>query len=228
MNEQVIGALRQSRYKVMTGREDLEEVCRFRYDCYRAEGSIAENERGIMTDAFDEAENCVHVAVEMDGELRAAVRIHLVSRLSRTSPTLEVFPEVLDRIEQRHTILDPTRLVVDPGARKQRVPLHFLVLRAPVMATIFYDIDVALAPVRPEHAAFYRRYLGHEPALEPRSYPGLLKPVQLLIARRAQREAVLARTPVFGPLDDVPEASIAFPALSGAYVAANGKRTDAA
>ncbi|MDO8884551.1 acyl-homoserine-lactone synthase, partial [Pseudotabrizicola sp.] len=122
MNPQVVEALKQSRYKVLTNRQDLEEIYRLRYRCYRAEGSIVENEQGIMTDAFDETANCVHVAVEMDGKILAAMRLHLLSKLSLTSPTLEVFPEILDYLKQGQTVLDPTRFVIDPSARKMRVP----------------------------------------------------------------------------------------------------------
>jgi hypothetical protein len=229
MNKQVIEALNRSRYKVLNSIEDLEKVHRLRYSCYRIERSIAENERCIMTDAFDESPNCVHVAIEMDGEILASVRLHLVSELSHTSPTLEVFPEIRDYLKGGQTVLDSTRFVIDPAARKQRVPLHFLVLRIPFLATMFYDIDLALAPVRAEHTAFYRRYLGYELAMEPRSYPGLEKPIQLLTANvREQRDAVLARTPVFGPVDEIPHSNVAFPDLSGVYVASKDGSSEAA
>lgn len=229
MNKPVIEALKHSRYKVLTDHHALEDLYRLRYSCYRAEEAIIRNERGMMHDAFDESENCVHVAIEMEGRMLAAVRLHLVSELSRTSPTLEVFPEVLERYEGSPTILDPTRFVIDPTVRKQRLPLHFLALRIPFLATIHYDIDLALAPVRGEHIAFYRRYLGYEPALQPRIYPGLRKPIHLLTADvRKQRNAVLARTPVFGPVEEVPHSAIAFPDLAECYVASKPVRPDAA
>jgi predicted GNAT family N-acyltransferase len=220
MKEQVLDALKRARYKVLTKRQDLEDLYRLRYTCYRAERSIPANDSCMMEDEFDASENCVHVAIEMEGRMLAAVRLHLVSELSRTSPTLEVFPEVLDMLESGQTVLDPTRFVIDPSARKERLPLHFLALRIPFLATIFYDVDLALAPVRAEHIAFYRRYLGYKPVLEPRSYPGLRKPIHLLTADvRQQRDAVLARTPVFGPIEDIPHSSIDFPSLAGAYIA---------
>lgn len=229
MNKHVIEALTHVRYRVLTESRDREEIYRLRYKCYRAEGSIAENELGVMTDAYDEARNCVHVGVEVGGKIQAAMRLHLVSRLCLISPTLEVFPEILDDLKPGQTILDPTRFVTDPEARDKRVPLHFLALRIPFLAAMFYDIDVALAPVRAEHAAFYRRYLGYEPAMKPRSYPGLKKPIQLLAAKfREQRDAVLERTPIFGPLEDFPNASIAFPDLSEVYVASQKDRYKAA
>jgi len=218
MKEQIIELLKDVRYRVMTDSNDLEEVYRLRYNCYRAEKSIPENPLGLMSDPFDETENCVHVAVEIDGKISAAMRLHLMSKQSFASPTLEVFPEIKDRIERGQTMLDLTRFVIDDSARKRRVPLHFLVLRIPFMAALFYDIDVALAPVRAEHTAFYRRYLGYKVETEPRSYPGLKKPIQLLTADvRGQRDAVLAETPVFGPVADVPSANIAFPDMSAVY-----------
>lgn len=229
MNQQVIEALKLYRYKVLTDSQDLEELYRLRYKCYRAEQSIASNEREIMTDAFDESANCVHVAVTLDEQILAAVRLHLVSRLCLTSPTVEVFPEILEQTAPTQTILDPTRFVIDPSARMQRVPLHFLALRIPFLATMFYDIDLALAPVRAEHAAFYRRYLRYESTMQPRDYPGLKKPIHLLTAKvKEQRQAVLARTPVFGPVEDIPHSNILFPPLSDVYVASKGKRSEAA
>jgi len=218
MKTDVIKALNSVKYRVMTRRCDLEKIYRLRYKCYRAERSIPEDPCGIMTDPFDNSENCIHVAVEMNGEILAAVRLHLISRLSHASPTLEVFPEIMEYIDDGQTVLDPTRFVTDPDARKEKTSLHFLALRIPFLAAMFYDIDLALAPVREEHIAFYRRYLGYSIEGEPRSYPGLRKPVCLLTADfRKQRDAVLARTPVFGPMDKFPDAKISFPELSMVY-----------
>ncbi|WP_299350800.1 acyl-homoserine-lactone synthase [uncultured Shimia sp.] len=229
MNKQVIEALKNARYRVLSESQDLEEVYRLRYKCYRAERTIAKNERGIMSDAFDETANCVHVGVEIEGKILASVRLHPVSMLSPTAPSLEVFPEILQDIEEGQTALDTTRFVIDPSVRKQRVPLNFLALRIPFLATIFYDIDLALAAVRTEHAPFYRRYLGYKLAIEPRSYPALKKPIQLLTADvKEQRNAVLARTPVFGPIEDIPHSNVAFPELSGIYAASRSGQSAAA
>lgn len=229
IKKRVIEALNNSRYRVLSNSHDLEEVYRLRYKCYRAERTIIKNERRIMSDAFDETENCVHVGIEIEGRVLASVRLHLLSKLSLISPSIEVFPEILNDLESGQTALDTTRFVIDPSARKQRVPLNFLALRIPFLATMFYDIDLALAAVRPEHAAFYRRYLGYELAIEPRSYPALKKPIQLLTANvQEQRNGVLARTPVFGPIDEIPHSNIVFPELSGIYVASRGNRSEAA
>ena len=218
MQEKVIDALKAVRYRVVADATELAAVRRLRYKCYRAEGMIADHVDEIMADDFDETPNCIHVAVEMEGEMRAAIRLHLVSQKYVASPTLTIFPELKERVETGFTILDPTRFVTDPSARKQRLPLHFLILRVPFLAALSYNVDLALATVRSEHAAFYLRYLGYDRAIPARSYPELKKPLQLLVARfPEQRKKVLDHTPVFGPIDDIPHASIDFPDLSDVY-----------
>ncbi|HGG63019.1 MAG TPA: GNAT family N-acetyltransferase [Rhodobacteraceae bacterium] len=218
MHDRVLEVLEQCRYVVLTDGDDLDQVYRLRYDCYRAEKSIPANQRRIMSDRFDTTPNCVHVAIEMDGALVSAVRLHLVSKLMLRSPTLEVFPEFLDSPDFGNTLLDPTRFVVHPDARKTRSPLHLLTLRIPFLATMFYDVETALAPVRAEHAAFYVQFLEYDHWADPRPYPGLRKPVALLTAKvKEHRDAVLAKYPFFGHVDSIPQSEIDFPDLKGVY-----------
>jgi len=229
MNVRIHEALRRTQYSVVKDDAGLEEVCRLRYRCYRAEGAIGDSSSQMMSDPFDHTENCVHVAVQMDGKTLAAVRLHLVTPLAPISPTLDVFPEVRGSLDEGQTVLDPTRFVVDPSARKNQVPLHFLTLRTAVLATMFYNVDLALAPVRSAHVAFYNRYLGYRTATEARHYPGLRKPVQLLMSEgRAQRMAVLERMPFLGPVAEMPGADIDFPPLLEIRPPADNKSTDAA
>ena len=228
MNEQILDALKRARYRVLTGPEEREELYRLRYRCYIKEKAIVPNEGRRMTDPFDQTPNCVNVAVELDGEMLAGVRLHLVTQSSPMSPSLEVFPELEEHVKQGMTILDPTRFVVDPDARQQRVPLHFLALRIPMMAAIFYHVDLALAPVRPEHAAFYSRYLGYQVHIGPRVFPGLQKATQLMVADfEKHRAEVLKRTPSLGPIDGIPQSDIAFPILSELRIRKSGS-SDAA
>lgn len=229
MHQQVIDALNAVRYRVVANERELAAVRRLRYKCYRAEGMIADHVDEIMADDFDEAPNCIHVAVEMNGEMLAAMRLHLVSQKYPSSPTLAIFPELNERVDEGLTLLDPTRFITDPSARKQRLPLHLLILRVPFLAAISYDIDLALATVRSEHAAFYLRYLGYERAIPARSYPELKKPLQLLVARfPEQRKTVLQQTPVFGPIESIPHATIDFPDLSNVFAPSKRRKSAAA
>jgi len=225
MDDKIVSAFQDISYKVVTERSEREQIYRLRYKCYRAEGSISDDPSNMMTDPFDDTANCVHVAVEKEGRFLASLRLHLVSQDFVLSPTLEVFPELIDDIENGKTILDPTRFVIDPETRSERTALHFLVLRIPFLAAMHYGVDIALAPVRSEHTAFYRRYLGYVPDMSPRSYPALKQPIHLLkVDVQSQRNSVLARTPVFGPIEDIPNSRIAFPDLAPALAAARSTR----
>ncbi|WP_298497881.1 GNAT family N-acyltransferase [uncultured Maritimibacter sp.] len=229
MLKQIMDALERCSYAVLTSSDDLDHVYRLRYDCYRAEQSIPENASGTMYDPFDDAENCVHVAVRMNDMFVGAVRLHVVSSLDHASPTMEVFPEIAAWVEAKQTLLDPTRFVVHPTARQLRLPVHYLALRIPFLATDFYQTDIALAPVRTEHSAFYLKYLGYEHSGEPRQYPGLKKPVGLLTAQvRQHRAEVLERYPFFGKVPELPNSDIAFPSLKGIYTPSSGRMCNAA
>lgn len=218
MYDTVMETLRYCKYRVFSKGEDLEEIFRLRYDCYHAEGLIPKNERGTMSDPYDESPNCVHVAVEFGGVLLASVRLHLASDRVWETPTIEVFPDILDSIPDGQTMLDPTRFVVRPEAREVGLPLHFVALRIPFLAAMFYDIDVAIAPVRIEHYPFYRRYLYHDVWSMPRPYPYLSKPLGLLATKPKERRGkVLARYPFFGPINPVLRSEIYFPDLPNVF-----------
>lgn len=218
MYDQVLDTLKECRYSVLTERDDLDKVYRLRYESYLDEGAITKNDRGMMSDSYDESPNCVHVAVEMNGEYVAAMRLHLLSSQTPHSPTLEVFPEIESFISSGQTLLDPTRFVVSPEARKSFVPVHLVAVRIPILASIFYDVDIVLVAVRAEHSAFYRRYLGCESFAMPRPYLGITKPLGLMMSvMQESRHKVIEKNPFFGPLDTIPQSNIAFPELPGVF-----------
>lgn len=218
MYDDIFETLDFCKYAVFTKGDDLEEICRLRYDCYRAEGSIPRNSRGLMWDPDDESPNCVHVAVQFADTLLASVRLHFASDWSWNTPTINVFPDILDALPDGISLLDPTRFVVRPEAREVGLPLHFVALRIPFLAAMFYDVSLALAPVRREHFPFYRRYLGYEVWAQPRLYPGLKKPVGLLATKPwKHREKVLEKYPFFGPVGKDIRSEIYFPELPGVF-----------
>ena len=72
-----------------------------------------------------------------------------------------------------------------------------MTLRLAYMACEYFNADLGLAIVRPEHQAFYRRVFLHETIAEPRMFPGLLKPVGLMAANfQTLRERVFERYPM--------------------------------
>ena len=82
--------------------------------------------------------------------------------------------------------------------KRQRFPeLPYVTLRLAYMACEYFNADLGLAIVRPEHQAFYRRVFLHETIAEPRMFPGLLKPVGLMAANfQTLREKVFERYPM--------------------------------
>jgi len=60
------------------------------------------------------------------------------------------------------------------------------------------DSQILFACVRRNHAPFYRR-LGYTPASEPKLYPGLNCPMQLMSCTRARYDEIRAAFPVIDP-----------------------------
>ncbi len=66
------------------------------------------------------------------------------------------------------------------------------------MAAEYFEADNVLATVRAEHQAFYRRVFGHVPVCPPRPYPGLIKPISLMMLDvNASRQIINSRYPFF-------------------------------
>ncbi|HEV2000779.1 MAG TPA: hypothetical protein VGQ97_09890, partial [Xanthobacteraceae bacterium] len=76
--------------------------------------------------------------------------------------------------------------------------LPYITLRLPWLACEYFNADVCLATVRSEHQAFYRRVFGQRPKCPARTYPGLMKPIALMMLDYRQgRDQVNARYPFF-------------------------------
>jgi hypothetical protein len=112
---------------------------------------------------------------------------------------MQVFKDVLAPIvDSGKTIIDPTRFVIDPRIPGGYPDLHYLTVRVGHMAAEFFNADIVLATVRAEHQAFYTRVFGHSRVCEPRSYPGLTKPISLMMLDYpVQRARILRRYPFF-------------------------------
>jgi hypothetical protein len=135
--------------------------------------------------------------VYVQGELCSSIRITVVTPEWRNAPTVEVFGDVLHpKLDQGMVFIDSTRFVADPEKARNFPELPYVTVRLGSTAGVHFNADYGLAPVRPEHMAFYRRVFLHEAWSEPRLFPGLVKPVGLMAAHLPSvRERVLARYP---------------------------------
>ncbi len=90
-------------------------------------------------------------------------------------------------------LIDPTRFVADNSMTRAFPELPYATLRLGWMAGAYFHPDLILATVRAEHQAFYKRIFGQRPVCEPRSYPGLTKPISLMSLDYAAGKANVER-----------------------------------
>jgi hypothetical protein len=184
-------------YRRIQSDEDRRAVFRLRYECYLREGAIAPNETGLFEDDFDSAPNVSIFGLYIDGVLASSIRVHVATAEMPFAPALAVFGDILgDRIAAGETIVDPTRFVVDQEFSRLYPGLPYATVRMGMLASEHADADYALATVRTEHRAFYRRLLFMEPVGEPRVYPNLKNPINLMgVSFPLMRQRVYNRYP---------------------------------
>jgi hypothetical protein len=189
--------LDQVDYRLAQTPEQKDEIYRLRYRAYLREGAIRPSADERVVDAFDDAPNAWVFGVYLQGELCSSIRITVVTPEWRSSPTLDVFGDVLlPKLDQGLVFIDSTRFVADPEKARNNPELPYVTVRLGSTAGVHFNADYGLAPVRPEHMAFDRRVFLHETWSEPRLYPGLVKPVGLMASHLPTvRERVLARYP---------------------------------
>jgi N-acyl-L-homoserine lactone synthetase len=184
-------------YRLAESPEDREEIYRLRYRAYLREGAIRPSDDQRVTDRFDNMRNSWIFGVYLDGILASSVRISVASPESPLTPSMDVFPDLLEpQLNAGKVMVDPTRFVADP-ARERRFPeLPYVTLRLAYVACGFFSADLGLASVRAEHQAFYRRVFMHQPISSPREYPGLVKPICLMaVDYPVLRDKVFERYP---------------------------------
>jgi hypothetical protein len=177
--------------------EEKEQIYRLRYRAYLREGAILPSESGRVTDRYDDLPNNFTFGVYIDGELASSIRISVLTSEWRGSPSSEMFSDLLHpELDRGKLIIDPTRFVADPERAKRFPELPYVTVRLGYVACAYFNADIGLANVRPEHRAFYRKVFLQEPWGEPRLYPGLIKPVGLMAAQyRDIRDRVFERFP---------------------------------
>lgn len=180
-SQNVASLIARVNYKRMVSAEEREAIYRLRYTCYLREGAIGPNETGLFQDAFDEAPNVWIFGLYLDGVLASSIRVHAASAEHPIAPAVAIFGDILGpRLEAGEVIVDPTRFVVDQDLSRQYPALAYATVRLGMLAAEHADADYALATVRTEHRAFYRRLLFMTPIGEPRPYPNLKDPINLM------------------------------------------------
>ncbi len=181
------------------------DVYSLRYRSYVAAGHIEPNETGLFSDSYDEMPNCKSVVIYQDGVAAASVRTcTLAYGSSARSPAADTFPEKVQELLSGSTGIghgqrgiETTRLVRSPEAENNQ-GLVFLLYRMAGYIGMMNHTQVLFACVRQNHVPFYRR-LGYAPVTEPRSYPGLICPMQLLVCTRERYDEIRQSFSVIDP-----------------------------
>lgn len=202
-----IKATVQTRYsaRLATDAKTQQEAYRLRYDSYLASGYIQPNESRLFKDVYDELPNCRTVVIYDEGVPSASVRVCALAFGSRKrSPASDAFPEEVRKLLNEQTAIgagargiETTRLVRSPAADNNQ-GLVFLLYRMAGFLGMTAHTHILLACVRQNHAAFYKR-LGYEAVTEPRAYPGLSCPMQLMACTRKRYDEVRRAFPVIDP-----------------------------
>jgi N-acyl-L-homoserine lactone synthetase len=184
-------------YRRIERAEDRDEIYRLRYRAYLREGAILPSESERVTDDYDDLPNSFIFGVYIQGELYSSIRVSVVTSQWRRSTSSEMFPELLNpELDRGKLIVDPTRFVADPDKARKFPELPYITVRLGYVACAYFNADLGLANVRPEHRAFYKKVFLQEPWGEPRICPGLIKPVGLVVAKYPEiRERVFQRFP---------------------------------
>jgi len=184
-------------YRLAETPEEKDTIYRLRYRAYLREGAILPSATERVTDRYDDLPNTWIFGIYVRGELYSSIRISVLTSEWRRSLSSEMFPHLLNpELDQGKVIIDPTRFVADPEKAKTFPELPYVTVRLGYVACGYFNADIGLANVRPEHRAFYRRVFLQEPWGEPRLYPGLIKPVGLVAAHYPSiRDRVFQRFP---------------------------------
>jgi hypothetical protein len=185
-------------YRRADAEEDREPIYRLRYEAYKRDNNISAGFTANSGDAFDDAENCHVFGLYITGKLVSSVRVNILSWKNPVSPTMSIFSDLLEpRIKRGETFVDPSRFVIDTEARTVYPELVYATLRLVPMAARYFHSDYCLATVRPEHNAFYKKVFLLDLMSEPRLYPSLSKPVNMLGGRMTEiYDRAIARYPI--------------------------------
>jgi N-acyl amino acid synthase FeeM len=196
--ERTADVLEHVDYRLAETPEEKDEIYRLRYRAYLREGAILPSAKERVSDAYDDAPNTWVFGVYLHDELYSSIRVSVVTPEWRTSPSADMYSDVLQpELDSGQIIVDPTRFVADPDKMKRFPELPYVTVRLGLVACAHFNADIGLASVRVEHRAFYRKVFLQNPMGEPRLFPGLIKPVGLMAASYPSiRDRVFQRFPL--------------------------------
>jgi hypothetical protein len=192
--------LERTEYRRCDKGEDLEDIYRLRYAAYKLNDLVPENPKHIVHDDFDDLPNCHRFGIYIDGHLVSTIRIHSVSAEMPYSPTMSVYPDILQkRLEAGDRFIDPSRFAADHEWSRIYPQVPYLTLRLAGMACFHFNAPYCISMIREDHAAFYKRVYQSRPIGDARPYGGVINCFALLYQAdvMAIKEQTYSRFPFF-------------------------------
>jgi hypothetical protein len=167
--------------------QDLDNVYRLRYACYRRKKAIDSHPAESFSDSYDALPNHFSfLAEDGSGAPLATVRISVVRPDLgwMAAPSQKVFGDhpAFQRIA-RGSFVEASRLCFGQQARRDALMQVVSYLAA---LADFYEVDWIVACPREEHSAIYERLFGFTQLAEPRQYFGVKFRTSLLGVSRKQ------------------------------------------
>ena len=196
----VLSFLERVEHRIAKTDAEREAAFRLRYDAYVRNGLVEpRSDRMIYDPRYDDADNAWITLTFVDGELAATTRLNLGVGEDAVLPSMGVYPDlVAPKLRAGLVLLETTRLAANIEFSRSNPHLAYVALRPSYMAFEYFDIDVAVATLRLEHMAFYRRTLQFVPWCEPRPYPGITAKIACMgMDFQGVRARVEARYPFY-------------------------------
>ena len=197
--DRVLRLLERVEYRRADSPADKAAIYRLRHDAYMRAGTVEPKASGMFHDAMDEKDNAWLIGLFMDGELAAALRLHISASLRAPLPELASFPDLIEpHLAAGRTIIDASRFVSSLEFSLQYSEIPYLTLRPTFLAEEFFAADYVIAGCLAEHQAFYRRMFGAVTWSAPRPYPHFKRPMALVAYDcNVQREKIHERYPFY-------------------------------
>jgi hypothetical protein len=214
-NERLRAFTQEIEYREAVIDTERENIYKPRYVSYQRAGMLHPGAPEYFKDPYDQTENGKTFGLYLESRLAASIRVHIASQRLPIAPALTVYSDYLQPLlDKSKIIVDPTRHVVDATERRRFPKLPYATVRVAWMACEHYGADYVLATIHEAHQAFYWRIFGRTMASEARLYPGIAKPVFLLVwDYRQVRDRVHSRYPYLTSTEN--ERQAIFGSMSG-------------
>ncbi len=166
-SERLLATLDHIEYRRIQSHEDFEDIARLRYRAYKARDVLPVSAKSML-DEIDFDSHAYVFGVYYYEELVSTLRIHYVTPDHRVCQSSGIFPEAIDGfLDAGLTLIDPARFAVDAEFANDRATLPYLTVRPTIMAAIHFNADRMLQHIRPQHAAFYKRFFYAQTVVPP-------------------------------------------------------------